>query len=101
MGTYSWIRAAAALLLLVTMAGVAVPCADLPSPGAAGLSMVGLSSGPAGGASDCHCVCHTSWIPVQLRAGWGSAPVKTVETPVPAAPEGSCIPVPGEPPRSA
>jgi len=101
MGTYSWIRAAAALLLLVTMAGVAVPCADVPNPGATGLSMVGFSSGPTEGAVDCHCVCHASWIPVQLAADRGRALVRTVEIPAPPAPEGSYLPVRGEPPRSA
>ncbi len=101
MGTRSWIRAAAAILLLLTMAGVAVPCADAASGGALSLLPGGPSSSPDGPAADCHCVCHASWIPVQYAACCGEALLSFVETSAPAIPEGSSLPFPGEPPRSA
>ncbi|NOZ93560.1 MAG: hypothetical protein GXP47_02320 [Acidobacteria bacterium] len=101
MGTRSWIRAAAAILLLLTMAGVAVPCPDAASGGA--LSLLPSSTLPSPGdvPADCHCVCHASWIPVQHAVCGGEALLSFVETSVPAIPEGSSLPFPGEPPRSA
>ena len=100
MGTRSWIRAAAALLLLVTMAGVGVPCADAVPAGELTLSAGGASSPTGGEPADCHCVCHASWIPVQPAACCGQAPLTRIEGLVPATPEGCCLPLFGEPPRS-
>ena len=96
-----WIRAAAALLLLVTMAGVGVPCADAVSAGDLTLSAGGSSLPTGGEPADCHCVCHASWIPVRPAGCCGHAPLNRVELPSPATPEGSCLPLFGEPPRCA
>lgn len=101
MGMRPWIRAVTAVLLLVTMAGVGVPCADAISAGELTLSAGGASAPTGGKPADCHCVCHASWIPVQPAGCCGVASLSRIEAPAPATPEGSCLPLFGEPPRSA
>ncbi len=94
------IRAAMALLLLVTMAGMTVPCVAAPGPGETALHDGGSPS-PGHDTVDCHCVCHASWIPVESAACCGDTPLSRVETTAPPTPQCPSLPLTGEPPRSA
>ncbi|NOZ79766.1 MAG: hypothetical protein GXP48_11425 [Acidobacteria bacterium] len=99
--TRSWMRTAAALVLLVAIAGVVVPCAEGISSEATTLSAAGSLVTPDVAASDCRCICHASWIPVQLTVCCRHTPLGRIGLAVVAVPEGSWLPPLGEPPRWA
>ncbi len=95
------IRAATALLLLVTLAGAAAPCAAAQGPLEPALHAGDAGPSHGGEGTDCHCVCHASWIPVGSAACCGEATPDRVVLSTPSTPEGPALPTPGEPPRTA
>ena len=101
MGERSWLRAVTALLLLVSMAGVAVPCAHAELAGTLSLQASATASSHAETTTDCNCVCHASWIPARHTPCCGEAVLSSIEPPAPATPEGCSLSLHGEPPRAA
>ena len=95
------IRIAAALALLVMLAGIGVPCAHAGFVGETTVSQAGSVSPAPASAEACHCLCHASWIPVQLAACCGHVPASRITELAPAEPDGCCLSLPGEPPRLA
>ena len=95
------IRAATALVLLVTLIGAAAPCAAAQSPGEPSLHAADSGPSHGGESADCHCVCHASWIPVRPAACCGETTLARVAPLTPTAPHGPALSGPGEPPRTA
>ncbi len=101
MGERSWLRAVTALLLLVTMAGIAVPCAHADFGGKLSLQASAAAPSPGETAAHCDCVCHASWIPARLAPCWGGAVLSFIEPQAPTTPEGCSLALHGDPPRAA
>jgi len=100
MGEHSWTRAVVAVLLLVSMAGVVMPCADAAPGGALSVAPDGASASHGDAAAECHCVCHAGWVPAGAGPEllWNLA--SRVPSLAPSTPEGCTLPLPSEPPRS-
>lgn len=96
------IRLAAALSLLVLVAGIGVPCVHAGGPAETSVSAAGSPLVPGDPSADaCHCICHVTWIPVRAAACCEQASPGTISQPASSEPESCWLSPPGEPPRQA